>query len=74
MSAPAPNHRAGSNLLLDGLAAVLLGVFVLMLFLGYLNMPPGVPYSDLAAIPLVGSLAMLGWANLLADRHAMSPG
>lgn len=62
-----------SGVALDGVASVLFAVFVSFLFLGYLNVDPGVPYSGLATLPLLGSLAALFWANLRAARSARDP-
>jgi hypothetical protein len=54
----------------DGLAAVLFAGFVGCLLLGYFD--SRFPYATLATLPLVGSLAMLSWGNLKADRVARS--
>jgi len=55
---------------LDAFAAGLLGGFVGLLFLGFFD--PDFPYDSLAAIPLLGSLALLFWTNRRADRIARS--
>jgi heme A synthase len=58
---------------LDGAAAALFVVFVVFLFLGYLSVYPTVPYSGLAAIPLLGSLVTLFWANWNSHRRTEAP-
>jgi hypothetical protein len=55
---------------IDGVASALFAGFVGVLFLAYLD--SGFPYSSLATLPLLGSLATLFLANLRADRAARS--
>jgi hypothetical protein len=57
-----------SDAMVDGLAAALFAVFVTMLLLGYLD--PSFPYNGLAALPLLGALGMLLWANRRSDLLA----
>ncbi len=65
---------AASDVALDTLAFALFSVFVILLFVGYFNWDPVIPYSQLAAIPLAGALAVLIFANRRADRQAQSAG
>lgn len=60
---------AYSEALTDSAVSVLFAGFVLLLFLGYLNVDPGLPFSSLAAMLLVGSLGTLVWGNWSADRR-----
>jgi len=60
-----------TDLALDSGAFVLFTLFVLFLFIGYLNLFPSVPYSSLAALPLLGALAATFGANLVVDRRAV---
>jgi len=55
---------------MDGIGSALFVVFVVFLFLGYFNVYPTVPYSGLAAIPLLGSLLTLFWVNWTSNRQA----
>lgn len=52
----------------DVLAGALFIGFVGLLFWGYLD--PGLPFSEISAVPFVGSLATVLWANVLADRRS----
>lgn len=70
VSEPLVTPAATSETALDGVVSALFWVFVLLLFVGYFNLNPVVPYSQLAAIPLAGSLAVLLYANARADRWA----
>jgi hypothetical protein len=54
-------RSAVSDAVLDGIAAALFAVFVGLLLLGYFD--PDLPYSGLATLPLLGSLASLFWVN-----------
>jgi hypothetical protein len=54
------------DLAIDASAAVLLGVFVALLVMDYFD--PRMPDTSVGAFPLLGSLVMLSWANLRADR------
>jgi hypothetical protein len=65
---PSSPPHARSELAIDSVATVLFGAFVLFLVLVYLD--PGTTDSSLAVLPLLGSLAMLSWANFRADRAA----
>lgn len=56
--------------LTDGVVTALFAGFVLLLFLGYLNTDPGLPFTSVAAALLVGSLGTLSWANWRTDRRA----
>jgi len=69
----AGSRRPPSDLMLDALSGALFGVFIVILLLEYLNLPRGIPYSDLSAVPLTGALAILFWANLQADRSKRAP-
>jgi len=70
---PSKSVTSRSDLTLDGVASALFAVFVAFLFLGYLSVYPTVPYSGLAAVPLLGSLATLFWANLRQHRRVDAP-
>ena len=63
-----------ADLALDACAFVLFALFVLFLFIGYLNTFPSIPYSSLAALPLLGALAATFGANWSADRRAVTSG
>jgi hypothetical protein len=63
---PASPGTSFPDAAVDSLAAALLAGFVGLLFLGYFD--PGFPYSGVATIPLLGSLAILFWTNRRADR------
>jgi len=58
-----------SDLALDGLASGLFAVFVVFLFLGYLDLYPKVPYSGFAAFPLFGALVTLLLANWRSNHR-----
>jgi len=73
MSDAPEEHETHSGLILDVVATALFGLFVVVVFLQYLGRLKGLPYWPLAAIPLVASLATLGWANLRVVR-AERPG
>lgn len=70
MTAPPSPPLSFPEAAVDSLAGVLLAGFAGLLFLGYLD--PEFPYSGLATIPLLGSLALLFWMNRRADRVARS--
>ena len=70
MTASIQSHQFLRESATDALATALFVGFVGLLFLGYLY--PSFPYSGLAAILLVGSLAMVFWANLQTDRSTRS--
>ena len=48
---------------------VLFAGFVVLLFVGYLGVYASVPSTGLAALFLFGSLGVLAFANLSADRR-----
>ena len=73
MTEPPRSVSSRSDLTLDGVASGLFAVFVAFLFLGYLSVYPSVPYSGLAAVPLLGSLATLFWANVRQHRKVDAP-
>lgn len=56
------------EVLYDSITVFLFLAFVIFLFIGYLGLWPGVPSSELAIVFLLGSLVVLFWANLSADR------
>jgi len=60
--------RTMSDAAADLLAAALFIGFVGLLFWGYLE--PGVPLSEISAIPFVGSLGTVLWANVMTDRRS----
>jgi len=60
--------RSISDTAADLLAGVLFVGFVGLLFWGYLF--PGTPFSVLSALPFVGSLVTLFWANVSSDRRS----
>lgn len=64
-----PGGPAYPEAVTDGIVSGLFAGFVLLLFLGYLNADPGLPFSTIAAVFLVGSLGTLFWANWRADRR-----
>lgn len=65
---PAAVPRAMSDSAADVLAGALFVGFVGLLFWGYLD--PGAPISALSAVPFVGSLLTVLWANVLTDRRS----
>ena len=56
--------------MLDVAATVLFAGFVLLLFLGFLGIPPRALFSNIAAVPLIAALAILCWANITLTRLA----
>lgn len=61
---------AVSEALTDGAVCGLFAGFVLLLFLGYLNADPGLPFSAIAAVLLLAALGTLFGSNWRADRRA----
>lgn len=70
MTGPVFPRRSFPEAAIDGVASALFAGFVGVLFLAYLD--PAFPYSSLATLPLLGSLATLFWANLRSDRAVRS--
>lgn len=68
MTEPAPIPRAMSDAAADLVAGALFVGFVGLLFWGYLE--PGAPISEISAIPFVGSLVTVLWANVMSDRRS----
>jgi len=69
-SEPVAVPRSRSELAIDGAATALFAVFVAALYLGFVD--SGFPYATIAAFPLTGSLAIVFWGNLRADRFVRS--
>ena len=70
LSEPVAPRRSRTELAIDGAATVLFAVFVGALYLGFVD--SGFPYATFAAFPLTGSLAIVFWGNLRADRFVRS--
>ena len=70
MTEPLPPASRALEIALDAVTFLLFSVFVVFLFLGYLGMYAALPSTGLAAGALLGSLAVLTFANASADRRS----